>query len=92
MTQWESASLTSWKSWVQIPLPLPYYLFIGGACYGIGEAKLHKRKFHIEDCTGNKYKLKVKWGPFWYYIRDGFRIRVFDDFSTVVTYLNKIRN
>ena len=54
-----------------------------------GEAK-RKRRFHIIDC-GTYYIVKKRFGPFWFYVREGFNKLTFDDFGDVVRYVNERR-
>jgi len=43
------------------------------------------------ELGNNKYKLKIKKCGIWIYVREGFKAKVFDDFSNVVKYLNGLR-
>jgi len=52
-----------------------------------GEAK---RRFHIIKC-GTNYTIKKRFGPFWFYVRKGFKKLSFTDFGDVVRYVNERR-
>ena len=39
----------------------------------------------------NRYKLKMKKLGLWLYVRDGFKVKIFEDFSSVVNYLQQLR-
>ena len=86
ITQRESASLTSWKSWVQIPLPLPNSKQ-GGHQDGIGEAsKTTKRRYKIIE--GDKcFYVKKRFGPLYLYVRTNIKKLRFDTFHDVVIYV-----
>jgi hypothetical protein len=55
------------------------------------DIKTAKRKFHIVELGNNKYKLQVKKCRIWFYVREGFKVKIFEDFSNVVNYLNRLK-
>ena len=53
-----------------------------------GEAKLknNKRKYRIIE-NGNYYRVKKKFGPFYFFIRTHFKRIKFDNFGDVIRYV-----
>ena len=65
----------------------PYHYFKEDQSHG--EAKTNnKRRFHIIE-YGTYYKVKKRFGPFWFYVRKGFKKRIFTDFGDVVNFVHK---
>lgn len=88
----ESAVLTRQMPLVRIQSGLP--LQKGGHYHGAvshASAKTTKRKFHIVELGNDKFKLKIKKLGIWFYLREGFKVKIFEDFSSIVNHLNKIR-
>ncbi len=59
-----------------------------GKYHGEARTKTTKRRFHIIEC-GTYYTVKKRLGPFWYYIRQGFKKRKFTEFGDVVKFVNQ---
>jgi hypothetical protein len=50
-----------------------------------GEAEnKNKRNFHIVQLSRCKYKLKIKKFGMWFFVRQGLKPKIFEDFSDVV--------
>jgi len=43
------------------------------------------------ELGNDKFKLKIKKLGIWFYLREGFKVKIFEDFSSIVNHLNKIR-
>jgi hypothetical protein len=56
----------------------------------MGKQRSINRRFHIVE-YGKYYTVKKRWGPFWFYVRNGVRKRIFTEFGDVIKYVNKRR-
>ena len=54
--------------------------------YGEAKLKTTKRKYRIIE-DGNYYRVKKKFGPFYFFIRTRFKRIKFDNFGDVVRYV-----